>query len=274
MRIRILLLAIFILSVFAGAIQAQTEEPELLEFSSEGLTFSYEPGLFSQVTEEAVAETPYDEASGMPYWAAGPAYTRYILMDFADEMDSFQLPIIHVFPTENLAAYGNETVYTFQGQLEALNALLAEEELDLSTYAAAPTTSGESDLPFLPLLNAAQVFRAQPEVMEFQNGRGIRYLTYYSQAPGPIMNQNIFYTFQGVTDDGKYYVSATFPINTGLFEDEFPGQDFDFDAFMETYNTYLQESLTSLNELPVDAAESTPTIAQLDALINSLTVGE
>lgn len=41
----------------------------------------------------------------------------------------------------------------------------------------------------------------------------MRYLTQNAQAVMPINNKNLFYTFQGLTSDGKYYVAAVMPLN-------------------------------------------------------------
>lgn len=266
MKIKILLALVMSLSLVS--VFAQTEEP--MAFTSQGLSFTYEAGFLSDVIMEEVAEVPYDE--NMPYWAANPAYTRYDLVDYGDDMESFHMPAIYVFPTENFAAFGTDNVYTFQGQFDALTALLAEGTLDLSVYSEMPTTSGETNLPFLPLFNAAQVFRAQPQLIDFQNGRGIRYLSYYSQAVNPITNAEIFYTFQGLTEDGAFYVAAILPVNTGLFGDDVTMDGAAYEEFANQYTTYLEESLTGLNELALDA--STPTLTELDALIMSLMVGE
>ena len=41
----------------------------------------------------------------------------------------------------------------------------------------------------------------------------------------PVSNENLVYIFQGITDDGKYYINAGFRITNTLLEDnvlEFP----------------------------------------------------
>ena len=68
-------------------------------------------------------------------------------------------------------------------------------------------------MPFLPLFNAAQVLHAKVEFMEFRTGKGVQYLTQFDQAPLPINNLELIYTFQGISSDGKYYIAAIFPVN-------------------------------------------------------------
>jgi hypothetical protein len=72
------------------------------------------------------------------------------------------------------------------------------------------------NIPFLPAFNAAQMFHSNEKILEFQNGKGIRFLTQYGQAPYPVNNESLFYTFQGMTNDGAYYVAAVLPIQAAF----------------------------------------------------------
>ena len=56
-------------------------------------------------------------------------------------------------------------------------------------------------------------YTAQIHAINFKNGHGIRYLTQVGQAPAPANNEEMFYYFQGLTNDGQYYVQAILPIN-------------------------------------------------------------
>ena len=53
--------------------------------------------------------------------------------------------------------------------------------------------------------------------LSFRNGTGIRYITHYAQDVAPYTADSFFYTYQGLTSDGKNYVSATFPLYTRCF---------------------------------------------------------
>lgn len=67
-------------------------------------------------------------------------------------------------------------------------------------------------LPFLPLFNAHQVMHTSLQYLDFKNGTGLRYLTWFSQGIMPINNYELIYTNQGLTSDGKYYVAAVLPV--------------------------------------------------------------
>jgi hypothetical protein len=142
--------------------------------------------------------------------------------------------------------------------IDALQTLLADKPNVL-----------EGEFPFLPPMTASQVFGVQVKYFDFQNGTGVRYITYYSQDVAEITNQNIFYTYQGLTADRKYYVSFVFPVSVSVLPDQ-DNPELDQEVFANTYNDYLAKTSESLNE--VSAKDYTPNLTVLDAMIESLVV--
>ena len=69
------------------------------------------------------------------------------------------------------------------------------------------------ELPFLPLPFAGQLLGAAVRYLEFPGGRGVRYLTAYSHEVAPLTRGQVFYTFQGLTTDGRHYVSLRYPVS-------------------------------------------------------------
>ena len=120
-----------------------------------------------------------------------------------------------------------------------------------------------------------QTFCAQPQIIEFQNGSGIRYISYYSQGPNPVLEHEVFYTFQGLTEDREFYVSAFFPVRTGIFPTEPPAcsqcGEPDYDPFAE-WTAVLNEQLTQLNAQAAD--DFAPSLNMLDDLIKSIHIGQ
>jgi hypothetical protein len=55
-------------------------------------------------------------------------------------------------------------------------------------------------------------FYAQAKPVTFKNGHGVRYLTEVLTGFAPITNQDLFYYYEGVTNDGAYFVSAIFHV--------------------------------------------------------------
>ncbi len=127
------------------------------------------------------------------------------------------------------------------------------------------------DIPMLPIWNAGPMTRAQVAYLDFVGGSGVRFLTQYGQALLPINNHELFYTFQGLTSDGQYYISAILPVShPSLPADGSQVPNGDYYAFSENYATYIEQLRVQLNgELP---DSFTPSLAQLDAMVQSLIV--
>ncbi len=226
-----------------------------------GIRFAFEAALADAVT---VAEYPATEGDvQMP----SPAYTEFVFEGYADGGDWLRhalTPRISIYTIEDFGPYP-----FYIEQLDELSRLLAERP-DLNRYALAH--AGDPDaltLPFLPLFPAAQVFRARPEYVEVANVRGIRYLAYYAQAMNPIAEGEVFYTFQGITDDGQHYVSAILPVNTGVLPSELPAID-DPDAYAEEYRQYLMDVMGHLTTAQPE--RFTPALSMLDDLVQSIDI--
>jgi hypothetical protein len=134
------------------------------------------------------------------------------------------------------------------------------------------STSFGSSLPFLPVFNAGQVFYSNYQVVPFVNGSGIRFLTEYAQYTAPVNNNDLFYTYQGLTGDGQHWISAILPINHPLLpaDGQNPPGGQSWEDFSSTYETYITKMATQLNAQAPDSF--TPTLSMLDALIASITI--
>jgi hypothetical protein len=179
---------------------------------------------------------------------------------------------VRVFQTADFPGFGDDHPDGFVNQLSALRTLL---ETGVPSDRCAKPLIDELGLPFLPWINMKQTFCAQPEIVEFQSGRGIRYLSYYSQGINPVLEREVFYTFQGLTSDGQFYVSAFFPVETGIFPTEPPAcpkcGDPNYNPFPE-WEALLSKQLTQVNAQPGDAFE--PSLQVLDELVESIRIGQ
>ena len=94
----------------------------------------------------------------------------------------------------------------------------------------------------------------------------------------PANNQDLFYQFQGLTRDRTYYVIAIFPIITpGLEDSNAPANAVPIDVFFHGMGDpnadgdgYFAAVDHYLNTLPSEAF--TPTLSQLDALVQSMEI--
>lgn len=70
------------------------------------------------------------------------------------------------------------------------------------------------DLLDLPFNNAAGTVQSKVQYLDFKTGKGVLFLTQYSQDDPPtrINNEELTCNFQGLTNDGKYYIAARLAI--------------------------------------------------------------
>jgi hypothetical protein len=199
---------------------------------------------------ETVAAVPPNANS--PYWEILPEYTR-VTLDGYPESDHFMKPQIFIYPVEELGQF-NEGAAAIAASLQTL--LQSPQEVE--------------NMPFLPLFNAQQVLHAQLQYLDFQNGQGLRYLTEFSQGIVPINNSELFYTYQGLTSDGKYYVAAILPVTHPSLPADGTVTGNEPPEFTSDFLTYLANVVASLN--PQAASTFTPDLTQLDAMMSSLEI--
>lgn len=169
---------------------------------------------------------------------------------------TFHDPRIYVFPVRNFEDYNSAGVEV----ITKLQQFLKDRPANIS-----------GSIPFLPIFPAAQAMRAQVAYLNFQNGSGVRFLTQYGQAATPINNNEMFYTFQGITLDGHYYVSVMMPIShSSLPADgsKIPGDD--PSAFANNYPSYIQKLEQQLGEAV--SSSFNPSLELLDTLVQSLSI--
>ncbi|MDX9863668.1 MAG: hypothetical protein RBT34_02570 [Anaerolineaceae bacterium] len=216
------------------------------EIIFEGVRFVYPDAIASGV--DPASKPEMEDMAGMI-----PAHTEFNFSGYAWD-GSMHTPTVYVYSTD---AYRSANEYAGE-TIDELNTLIHDRP-------AAP-----ENIPFLPIWNAAQMFTADVKYIDFQNGSGVRFLSQYGQAIYPINNNGLFYTFQGLTNDGAWYISAVFPVShAGLpGDDAIPGDD--WETFSDNYLTYMAETINWLNTQPADSF--TPHLNELDDLIHSMQV--
>jgi hypothetical protein len=114
------------------------------------------------------------------------------------------------------------------------------------------------------------MMHAKPAILDFQSGKGVRFLTQYAQSFYPINNISMFYTFQGLSSDESWYVSAVLPVNHPMLpnSDQPPGGD--WEAFASNYPVYIQEVQTALDSQ--DDGSFNPSLVILDEMLRSITL--
>jgi hypothetical protein len=221
----------------------------------EGLNFSFDPLVASDATNSTLPAVK--EGGGAP-WEIQPETIQSKFQGYAHS-GAFTDPVILVYPVQDFSKMSDAAAKV----IDDLRNLLATRP------AAAPANG----LPFLPLWNAAQMMRTKITYLDFANGSGVRYLTQYGQAPAPMNNTYLLYTFQGLTADGKYYVSAILPVANPILPPDpstVPGNDYaKFDA---NFPTYLVDIEKKLDAQPDDSFQ--PHLGLLDDMIKTIKINK
>jgi hypothetical protein len=224
--------------------------------SNMGVNFVFPPGLGDGTENEIVPL-----ANDYNQW---PRHVKLTLVDYPLSGTTAAIePQIMVFPANEFAQMGNCP----QTEINGLKEILATQHAELSQ--PLPCTSVADSLPFLPEPHAAQVFHAQEKFLAFKNGNGIRYIMQLSQARYPVIDVDSIYTFQGLTSDGKYYVSVILPVHLATLEGALQSTDKIQIMNDQQYSDYRNAMIGQINQTN---ASFNPSLESLDALVQSLLV--
>lgn len=217
----------------------------------EGIRLSYDPAVASGSTAQTVpAVTASDQVAP---WDVAPQHVEMVFSGYALR-DTFHTPALYVYPVDEYAR-SSETA----GQIIAdLRKMLAEKP------------PAADHVPFLPIWNAGPIMHARLAYLDFKNGSGVRILTQYAQAIYPINNQSLFYTFQGLTDDGKYYVSFVLPISHPALPATGELSASEYSSLESSFQSYIQGVVQLLDSQPPQSF--TPDVGKLDEMVQSLEV--
>lgn len=196
-----------------------------------------------------------------PYFYFSPAQVRVVLNRPGERWKpSFEADLppayVTVTPLQNWL-----TLY------KGPNARVVRERLDLLRQINAGKRSLNEfrswlELPYLPLLNSAQAVSGAVRRLETPHIRGVRYLAIYSQETSVEYPRSaVFYTFQGLTRDGRHIVSARLP----YAPTSFPVQAGPSLLPEEGWLAYRRRA-----QLKLDADGSK--LGQLDAIVQSIRV--
>lgn len=228
---------------------SETADPRSL-FEFNGLRLRFDPSLAFQIQPEVVPA--YTDPNGAP-WEIAPEHTILHFQGYPLFPEAFHEPRIIIYPINEFLALRPE----LQPTVDELRRLLDSRP---------PDVPAGQNLPFLPPFNAGQVFHTALQYVDFQNGRGLRFLTQYAQAIYPVSSRHLFYTYQGLSNDGRFYVAAVLPVANPILPDE-NTYTLD-DAFMDNFTTYLAGVARDLAAQPPDSF--TPNLALLDQMVGSL----
>ena len=258
MKYRLLTFTLLALLLAAFPAFAQDTTTSTVQFN--GVGFSFDSALATNVSITQYAGDPTDLQQ------PGDPEARHIQFNLYSQPPApesfFDAPVgIRVYRTADLAAYEGS-----MAQVTALQDLLAQRP-DLAAFMTVDSENSSSNaLPFLPVAPASQVIRARAQYIETPSISGLSYITVYRQDVSPFINSEFWYTFQGISIDGLYYVSAVMRLTVPDFPAEIAA-DFNYETFTATFTDYLTESVNKLNAAAPETF--TPPLTALENLVQT-----
>jgi hypothetical protein len=240
--------------------------PQGVLVSYNNISFVIPNGLASGASPQMIPNNPTDQNGGP--WAVAPQHTEFTLNGYNLPAGHFTEILIDIYPAQEYAnVYNGASI-----SLQRLQSFLASPAMPIS-----PDT-----LPQVPYFNAAALFNAQVGVVQFKNGSGVRMVTQYGQAVGPIGNNGTFYNFEGLTRDGKYFLVVVLPIEAPFLPTgndpsaPLPAGGIPFPDYNNTdatvFDNYYKAVTDKMNA--TDANSFQPSINTLDALVESINISQ
>ncbi len=231
-----------------------------VHFEHNGLSFNYEPDLLG---EAQFQEIPASSNQGM-FEQPSPVHTWIgfvpsgMQRDISNHWMLAWEPSITVYNLPDFGSFAQGDQFARE-RVTQFQALAGER----------PSTIKEQ-IPVIIPINAGQIIRAQVKWLDFGNGVGVRFVTQYDQAANPINNEGLVYIFQGITTDGLHGVTAVFPLDAVGLPDSPAMSEPEYTDFIE----HIDEAMTAVTQLLNSAPDEdfTPSLSQLDAMIQSITV--
>jgi hypothetical protein len=258
--------------------QAKTAEEKNKSVSYRGVSFKYSASLASDIKAETRPAHPLQLSSDTGQGIA-PEHIAFQLVGTYASLhgSSFFSPEILVFPIEGYRqtlTKSQDYVKKFDRRLEELKNLLSER-----------SASWNEEMPVLPFANGgSQCFHTRLEYVKFESGEGVIFLTQYNIEPALINNEGLTYTFQGLTEDQRFWVSATFPVSVPSLPQSYEStrtEDYtlviprsfrghEYESFENGYRNYLDQLTRKLQSLPT--SDFQPDLVMLKKLIQSLNI--
>lgn len=183
-------------------------------FSFRGVTIFYDRSITGQIVARNVeAYAPEDptfrpdgfEPDHIQFTFQGGPWLGDTPSGLRPEITVFSIPAY-----ERHIEGSGEYLVQFKQKLKRLQSLVESRPSNI-----------DGEYPYLRFLDATQTINTHLSYGSFRNGKGMFFLTHFGNSElAVISNDSLVYVFQGITTDGKYLVSATFPVTLTPRPDE------------------------------------------------------
>jgi len=256
-----ILTLLFALMALGGQALAQ-DAPSTVSFN--GVSFTFDPSLGTSVN---ITTVPGQTSAEVKVGVAAPPHTAFSL--YGSRQESAKTPrlgsgpVVRVYSVADLSGYAE-----YSNTLTSLQDLLSQRS-DLTTFMAPSTNGNDLALPYLPAAEAGQPLRARAAYVDTADVQGVSYLTGFRQDVSAFAAKDFWYTFQGMSVDGQWYISVVTPVKASMFPKKVKAKDNNFKN-ADDYNTYIADAISKLNA--GEDTAFTPPLTAIDALVQSITI--
>lgn len=172
-------------------------------------------------------------------------------------------PIIYVIPVQ---AY--EQLWAGNGDQSVINAIDELQKLLIDKTDPFPS-DGIPVLPFEEFSGDLDLV-VQGEYLTTTMGNGLRFVGRFTEEPAPVASDDpqLFYIFEGFTNDGQYLISFFYPVTTDQLPPSAEISTEELTQVSSDYEAYLNDVVQQLNTL--NASDWEPDLMDLDTVITSL----
>jgi hypothetical protein len=233
----------------------------------EGVSFSYNPKVFGNVKTEVVPAQLLEEPDHKPDYV-DPEHVQFIF-DLGGDDNNANLAVYRLKHFPIVFGVSPHMVKYTTEKIEGLKRALKDSSYRL-----------EGDIPHLPYRDAGDNFFVKVREFDFEDGDGIIFVTHWTHGFDMVSNRNLLYRFEGITKDGRFYVTAEIPVSVDFLPGDSPSEFEGFtyesffkgseDATRKRYKTYIESISGRLEKLKPE--QFTPHLNNLETIISSLEI--
>lgn len=232
-----------------------------------GVSFKYNPQIFGAVKMEEIAEQPLLNESDKPDYVT--PQNRLFTFDLSTSFSDMYIAVYPLDDFPRMYAVDKGSVEGAIKENENLKKVLKDKNFRV-----------ENQIPYLPFIDAGQTFQAKVKHFDFPGGKGILFLTFWETQFEFPSNRQLRYVFEGLTNDGKYYILAEMPVSVDFLpeesSDEYEGykiygkEKFDGKVVLKRMSEVNKKIGNRLENLPEN--EFKPKLKNLEEVISSLKI--
>jgi hypothetical protein len=237
----------------------------------DGVSITFDAALAREATGQTVPAAPLENADEKPD-GVFPEHVAFTLVGVnGAPANSYKEPVVRVAPVaEYLKAFSVSTRYAKEADhtLDQLRRLIRRRPAVL-----------KGNVPQLPFPDATEVFHAHVKYLRFRGGSGVAFLTQGQQDYELINSQHVSYEFRGLTDDGRFYVSAVLPVgapviaasrDAGTHEGYMLPREIGGRPARQRYSAYVERVRRKLERLRPEQFQ--PDLRLYDEMLSSLDI--